>query len=123
MKNVLISLVISNQNEKKELTNIYGIINNNKLTFKDKNDKYKFDLSNLILEKENNESILKIHFKKSKYTYSKYFIKTYNRYFDIKVLTNEIYNYNNNIKLNYEMWITDEYTGKFKFELKIKEEK
>lgn len=88
------------------------------IIFNYNNDQYKYDCKNKVLIKENEESILILEFKKNKYTVSNYYIKKLDIYIDIKILTNKLITDNNKIHIEYELWVSDEYSGKFIFELK-----
>lgn len=121
MNKVNINFKIKNNEEEIIIKDISGDIKNNILSFKYKNDEFKYNLKDNVLEKENNESILTFKFEKQKETLSKYYIKKLDFYIDAKVLTNSLITDNNNVKINYELWLNDEYAGKFEYEINIRE--
>ncbi len=119
----LINFTIQNNEEiitKKDIKSKY---NKNILSFSyDKeNIKITINKDNLIMQKENNESLLQFKFILNKKTESKYFIKDLNFYIDTYVLTNNLIIENNKLYIEYELWLQDEYSGKFKYEINIKE--
>ena len=76
---------------------------------------------NIIMVKDNIDSKFTFNFIKNKKNELEYFIKMFNSYLDGEILTNELIIKDNYINIEYELWIQDEYMGKFKFELNIKE--
>ena len=75
---------------------------------------------NIIMIKENIDSKFTFNFIKNKKTELEYFIKMFNSFLDGEILTNELIIKDNYINIEYELWIQDEYMGKFKYELNIK---
>lgn len=122
MSNVKIDFKIKNNDDEFVYRNIKGFKDKNSLNFEHEGNKFNFDLDNSILKKENNESILILNFKKDKKTDSNYYIKEIDLYIDTKVLTKSLIIDNNSVKIEYELWLNDEYTGKYLYEMKIKEE-
>ena len=103
--------------------NIDAIYNDNKLSFKDDNDKIKITINkdNIILVKENFDSLMEFNFIKNKKNEFKYFIKLLNSYINSYVYTKELIINDNQIILEYDIYIEDENVGNFKYEINIKE--
>ena len=93
------------------------------MLFKDDIDSIKLTINkdNIIMIKENIDSKFTFNFIKDKKTELEYFIKMFNSYLDGEVLTNNLIIKNNYIYIEYELYLQDEYMGKFKYELNIKE--
>lgn len=122
MKNVKLDFKIQNNDDEFIYEDIKGIIKENILNFEHDGNKFEFDFNNNILQKENSESSLILNFVENKKADSKYYIKELDLYIDTKVLTNSLITDNNSVKIEYELWLNDEYTGNYIYELKIKEE-
>ena len=114
-----IDLKLKNNDETIIKENIDGDKKNNVLSFKYDNESIKIDINedNIVMHKDNSESILSFNFVKNKKTDCEYFIKELNFYIDTKVLTNEILINDDQIYIEYELWLQDEYTGKYLFHI------
>lgn len=115
----IISFYLKNNDEiiKKNLS-IYNK-EKNILKFNIDNDSYIIDLDKFILTKDNNESTLNFKFNDKKETYGTYYIKDINITMDAKIKTNKLIYKDNKLEIDYELYLQDEYIGKF--ELIIKE--
>lgn len=91
----------------------------NILKFNIDNDSYNIDLDKFILIKDNSESSLNFKFNDKKETNGTYYIKDINITMDAKIKTNKLIYKDNKLEINYELYLQDEYIGKF--ELIIKE--
>ena len=118
-----INYKIENPEEKIIKKNIESEFNNNILTFKDELDSIKITINkdNIIMIKDNIESRLTFNFIKNKKNDIEYYIKLINSYLDGQLLTNELIIQKDYVNIEYELWIQDEYIGKYKYELDIKE--
>ena len=114
---------IINNEENISKNNIESEYKKNLLSFMDDTDSMKITVNkdNIIMIKENFDSKFTFNFIKNKKTNLEYFIKMFNSYLDGEILTNELIIKDNYINIEYELWIQDEYMGKFKYELNIKE--
>ena len=114
---------IINNEENISKNNIESEYKKNLLSFMDDTDSMKITINkdNIIMIKENFDSKFTFNFIKNKKTNLEYFIKMFNSYLDGEILTNELIIKDNYINIEYELWIQDEYMGKFKYELNIKE--
>lgn len=114
---------IQNNEENIQKENIKAIYNDNKLSYKDENDSIKLTINtdNIVMVKDNLTSTITFNFKQGKKEESQYFIKLLNSYINMIVNTRilEISTYR--IYIEYEIWLEDEYSGIFKYELIIKE--
>ncbi len=121
--NYVINFSIQNNDEKIVKKNINTKYKNNELSFKYDNESIKITIKkdNIIMYKENNESILTFNFIKNKETESKYFIKSLNFYIDTKIKTNKLEIKKDRLYIEYELYLQDEYSGKFIYEVNIKE--
>ena len=122
LKRTKVDLYINNKEDKIYFKDIEAQINEDKLLFDVENEKYEIIKDdNLQLKKENKDSIINFIFKKKKKTNSIYFIKEYNTNINIYVKTNMLYIKDNNIEVNYTLWIEEELIGDFYFRINIKE--
>lgn len=124
MKKVYIDYKIKNNDEilkKENLEAVYKV--NEYLKIKDINENINisFNNGNIIMERDNNESNLLFNFVLDKETESKYFIKNLNFYIDTKVKTNHLQIDDDRIIIEYDLWLSDEYSGNFKYEIILKE--
>lgn len=117
----LVDYKIVNNEENISKNNIDADYNNNVLTFKDDLDSMKLEINknNIIMVKDNIDSRFTFNFIKGKKTDLEYYIKMFDSYLDGKIQTNELIIKDNYINIEYELWLQDEYMGKFKYELNI----
>ena len=124
MKKVYIDYKIKNNDEilkKENLEAVYKVNEYLKIKYIDENINISFDNGNIIMERDNNESNLLFNFVLDKETESKYFIKNLNFYIDTKVKTNHLQIDDDRIIIEYDLWLSDEYSGNFKYEIILKE--
>lgn len=124
MKKVYIDYKIKNNDEilkKENLEAVYKVNEYLKIKDIDENINISFNNGNIIMERDNNESNLLFNFVLDKETESKYFIKNLNFYIDTKVKTNHLQIDNDRIIIEYDLWLSDEYSGNFKYEIILKE--
>lgn len=122
LKNYFVDFSLQNNEEKIEKKDIKLKKENNTMTFLSDNEKFKMTLNdNIILEKDNDESLIVFDFKLNEETSSKYYIKDLDFYIDTKIKTKQLEIKDNYIFIEYDLWLSDEYTGNFKYELKFKE--
>ena len=115
----IISFYLKNNDETiKKNISIYNK-EKNILKFNIDNDSYNIDLDKFILIKDSNESALNFKFNDKKETYGTYYIKDINITMDAKIKTNKLIYKDNKLEIDYELYLQDEYIGKF--ELIIKE--
>jgi uncharacterized beta-barrel protein YwiB (DUF1934 family) len=120
-----INHIIENNDEKQEKINLPAIyIKDESLKFKCDDEKIIIRLKkdNIIMEKDSKESNIIFDFKLNKKTESKYLMKNINFYLDTEVLTNKLEIKDNYIYIEYEVWLSNEYAGIFKYQIDIKEE-
>ena len=124
MKKVYIDYKIKNNDEivkKENLEAVYKVNEYLKIKDIDENINISFSNGNIIMERDNNESNLLFNFVLDKETESKYFIKNLNFYIDTKVKTNHLQIDDDRIIIEYDLWLSDEYSGNFKYEIILKE--
>lgn len=124
MKKVYIDYKIKNNDEilkKENLEAVYKVNEYLKIKDIDGNINISFDNGNIIMERDNNESNILFNFVLDKETESKYFIKNLNFYIDTKVKTNHLQIDDDRIIIEYDLWLSDEYSGNFKYEIILKE--
>lgn len=124
LKKVYIDYKIKNNDEilkKENLEAIYKVNEYLKIKDIDENINISFNNGNIIMERDNNESNLLFNFVLDKETESKYFIKNLNFYIDTKVKTNYLQIDDDRIIIEYDLWLSDEYSGNFKYEIILKE--
>ncbi len=118
--------IIENSDEKQEKFNLPAIyIKNESLKYKFDNNNMviKIKKDNIIMEKDSEESKIIFDFKLNKKTEGTYLIKNINLYINIEALTNKIIRNDNYIYIEYEVWLSSEYVGIFKYQIDIKEGK
>ena len=124
MKKVYIDYKIKNNDEilkKENLEAVYKVNEYLKIKDIDENINISFNNGNIIMERDNDESNLLFNFVLDKETESKYFIKNLNFYIDTKVKTNHLQIDDDRIIIEYDLWLSDEYSGNFKYEIILKE--
>ncbi len=124
MKKVYIDYKIKNNDEivkKENLEAVYKVNEYLKIKDIDENINISFNNGNIIMERDNNESNLLFNFVLDKETESKYFIKNLNFYIDTKIKTNHLQIDDDRIIIEYDLWLSDEYSGNFKYEIILKE--
>ena len=124
LKKVYIDYKIKNNEEilkKENLEAVYKVNEYLKIKDIDENINISFNNGNIIMERDNNESNLLFNFVLDKETESKYFIKNLNFYIDTKVKTNHLQIDDDRIIIEYDLWLSDEYSGNFKYEIILKE--
>lgn len=122
INNLLIDFYLKNNDENITKENINAKLKNNQLTFEIENDKYVVERGkNILLKKENSESLLEFNFINNKFVECKYYIKELDFYMDAKVKTTEMVNTKNIINIKYELQLQDEFIGNFELLIKVKE--
>lgn len=124
LKKVYIDYKIKNNDEilkRENLEAVYKVNEYLKIKDIDENINISFNNGNIIMERDNNESNLLFNFVLDKETESKYFIKNLNFYIDTKVKTNHLQIDDDRIIIEYDLWLSDEYSGNFKYEIILKE--
>ena len=124
MKKVYIDYKIKNNDEilkKENLEAVYKVNEYLKIKDIDENINISFNNGNIIMERDNNESNLLFNFVLDKETESNYFTKNLNFYIDTKVKTNHLQIDDDRIIIEYDLWLSDEYSGNFKYEIILKE--
>ncbi len=117
----IISFYLKNNDEIIRKDNIESKIKKDELLFEIDKDKYKINLSKFILNKDNNESILNFIFDDKKETKGTYYIKDMNFYMDARIKTNKLIYKDNKLDIDYELYLQDEYIGKFRLKITVKE--
>jgi len=121
--NCLIDYIINNSEQEINKKNINELYKDNELTFKDGNDCIKIIINtdNIIMIKDDLTSKTTLNFILNEKTESEYYIKSLNMIIDLKVLTSLLTISKEKINIEYEVWFDSEYSGKFKYEIEIKE--
>jgi hypothetical protein len=117
----IISFYLKNNDEIIRKDNIESKIKKDELLFEIDKDKYKINLSKFILNKDNNESTLNFIFDDKKETKGIYYIKDMNFYMDARIKTNKLIYKDNKLDIDYELYLQDEYIGKFRLKITVKE--
>ncbi len=117
----IINFYLKNNDETIKKDNIESVFKKNTLKFNIGNDKYKIDLDKFILEKDNNESRLCFIFSDKKDTKGTYYIKELDFYMDAKIKTSKLIYKDNKLDIKYELYLQDEYIGKFELKIEVKE--
>lgn len=122
MNNLKIDIYLQNNEEIFEEKNINAERKNNLLFFELNDDKYELNINkNIILKKENKESILKFNFIENEKNIAEYYIKEFDSYINIKIKTNYIRNIDNEITINSDLYIEDDLVGNNTYKITIKE--
>ena len=117
----IISFYLKNNDEIIRKDNIESKIKKDELLFEINKDKYKINLSKFILNKDNNESTINFIFDDKNETKGTYYIKDMNFYMDAKIKTNKLIYKDNKLDIDYELYLQDEYIGKFRLKITVKE--
>lgn len=123
LKKILIDYIIKNNDEitkKENLKADYKI--NEYLKIKDDYEviNISFNNGNIIMERDSSASNIIFNFINGKETETKYFIKELNFYIDTKIKTKNIQISDNKIFIEYELWLSSEYSGNFIYEINLK---
>lgn len=122
MSNILVDILLKNNDEIFEEKNINAKRKNNLLFYELDDDKYELNINkNIILKKENQESILKFNFDENEKNIAEYYLKEFDSYINIKIKTNYIRNIDNEITINYDLYIEDDLVGNNTYKITIKE--
>ena len=117
----IISFYLKNNEEILKKDNIESKIKKNTIKFNIDNDNYKIDLNQFVLEKENSESRLCFIFSDKKETNGTYYIKDMDFYMEARIKTNKLVYKDNKLDIDYELYLQDEYIGKFELKITVKE--
>ena len=122
LSNILVDILLKNNDEIFEEKNINAKRKNNLLFYELDDDKYELNINkNIILKKENQESILKFNFDENEKNIAEYYLKEFDSYINIKIKTNYIRNIDNEITINYDLYIEDDLVGNNTYKITIKE--
>lgn len=124
MNECYIDYKIKNNDENINKNHILAFYKKNKsLKFQDEDTLINIKILNekLIMEKDTSDSSIIFEFIQNKKTQTKYYIKDLDFYIDTEIFTNLLIINENRFLIEYELWLSDEYTGKFKYEINIKE--
>ena len=122
IKHLLVDLYIKNNEEEFSFNDIECKYKDNKYIFSINKDNYDITKKeNIIFHKENNESIIDFEFKDNLITKGTYFIKDLKFYMDANIKTTKYKVEDNNIDIEYKLWLQDEEIGDFIFKLIVKE--
>lgn len=119
-----IDFIIQNNDDCIKKSNINAFYKKNKeLKFNYDNESIKISINkdNIVMEKENNDSLIIFNFILNKNTETKYYIKSLDSYIDTKIKTNKLIINEDKIYIEYELWLSFEYSGLFKYQIDIKE--
>lgn len=119
----IIDYKIINNEENYIKNNINAEYNDNTLSYKDDHENIKLIINddNIVMIKDDLPSKTTLNFIPNKKTTSEYYVKAIDMLIDLKVLTNKLEINKERIYVEYEIWFDDEYSGKFNYEINIKE--
>lgn len=107
-------------NEKKEyLNNIKAIKNDNIIVYNKDNTKTTIKLlsNKILIERENDALKLNLEFEENKSIVSNYLIKEFGMIIKVKTKTNKLIVNESNFKVEYDLFMDDNYSDNFVFEL------
>lgn len=107
-------------NEKKEyLNNIKAIKNDNIIVYNKDNTKTTIKLlsNKVLIERENDALKLNLEFEENKSIVSNYLIKEFGMIIKVKTKTNKLIVNESNFKVEYDLFMDDNYSDNFVFEL------
>lgn len=107
-------------NEKKEyLNNIKAIKNDNIIVYNKDNIKTTIKLlsNKVLIERENDALKLNLEFEENKSIVSNYLIKEFGMIIKVKTKTNKLIVNESNFKVEYDLFMDDNYSDNFVFEL------
>lgn len=119
-----IDFIIKNNDEEVSKYDIKAIYNENKgieFNYDKESIKITINKDNIIMKKENDESIITFNFNLNKKTETKYYLKDLGFYIDTEILTNKLIIEKEKIYIEYKLWLQGEEAGEFKYQIDIKE--
>lgn len=119
-----IDFKIKNNEEEYSKNNVEAKYDKQNLKFNYDDENIKINIKNkenIIMQKENKDSSIIFNFKLNKKTTTKYYLNDLNFYIDTEVLTNKLNIDDNLIYVEYDLWLSGENVGSFKYEINIKE--
>ncbi len=123
IKHLLLDIYIKNNDEEYIYKDIPCKYKENKYIFNIDEDKYEIiKKDNIVFHKKNNESVIDFEFKDNVITKGTYYIKELSFYMDAKIKTNKYLVDDNNIDIEYKLWLQDEEIGDFIFKIKERSE-
>lgn len=120
MSKVLLSHTIKSKENMEDKKDIKGYIKDNVLTYKYDDNKIVLDLSNndcISFKKEDKDSILNITFDINTFKKSEYIFTDINKKLIIKCITKNIIKKEKNLYIEYDLYISGEYSDSFTYEL------
>ena len=122
IKNIKLDIYIKNNEEEFNYKDIPCTYKDNHYIFSIEEDNYDIDINDFIVfHKKNIKSEIDFVFKNNSITKGSYFIKELNFYMDANVKTKKYIVNDNNIDIEYKLWLQDEEIGNFIFKIKVKE--
>lgn len=120
---LFIDFIIQNNDELIEEKSLVGTYKKNILSFKTTMDDIIITIkdNNIVMEKNNSDSLITFDFKKGKTTQTKYYIKQIDFYMDASVKTNVLKINDKNIYIEYELTLGQEKVGLFKYKVEMRE--
>lgn len=112
------SIVFGKETTKYEIST-NGIKKDSIITYKDDNSLVSITILDDIvsIKRENNDMIQNLKFEKDKQHLTNYYIKDLNMDIIIKTNTNDLIISNNNIRVEYDLFMNDEFSDTFTFAL------
>ena len=112
------SIVFGKETTKYEIST-NGIKKDSIITYKDDNSLVNITILDDIvsIKRENNEMIQNLKFEKGKQHSTNYYIKDLNMDIILKTNTNDLITSNNNIRVEYDLFMNDEFSDTFTFTL------
>lgn len=120
MSKVLLSHTIKSKENMEDKKDIKGYIKDNVLTYKYDDNKIVLDLSNndcISFKKEDKDSILNITFDINTFKKSEYIFTDINKKLIIKCITKNIIKKEKYLYIEYDLYISGEYSDSFTYEL------
>lgn len=120
MSKVLLSHTIKSKENMEDKKDIKGFIKDNVLTYKYDDNKIVLDLSNndcISFKKEDKDSILNITFDINTFKKSEYIFTDINKKLIINCITKKIIKKEKYMHIEYDLYISGEYSDSFTYEL------
>lgn len=120
MSKIKIKSTISKNNENISKIMVEALKSDNKIIFYDENNtlmKVEIDGAMVVITRSNEDMKLLMSFEKNKSLNSFCEIKTLNSKIDVKTITKDLIISSNSLKIIYDMYMDDEYSGTFNYKL------
>ena len=119
MSKIIINERINSSNGEENINNKKAILKDNKISY-DRNGfimNIIYEDEKIFITRENNDVKIDLEFKKDQSLITKYHIKDINTIIKLETITKELSILDNRIYINYDLYMNEEFSDSFEFEL------